>query len=49
MRIVFCVMAAVLAQQLAASSGALIAQQPAAASKPALDYEYFKTQVQPIF
>ena len=49
MRIVFCVMAAVLAQQLAASSGALMAQQPAAASKPTLDYEYFKTQVQPVF
>jgi hypothetical protein len=43
------VAAAVLAQQIAASSGALVAQQPAAAAKPALDYEYFKTQVQPVF
>ena len=49
MRIVFCVMAAVLAQQLAASSGAVMAQAPADASKPTLDYEYFKTQVQPVF
>jgi hypothetical protein len=49
MRIVFYVMAAVLAQQLAASSGAVLAQPPAAGSKPTLDYEYFKTQVQPVF
>jgi hypothetical protein len=49
MRIVLWVMAAVLTQQLAASSGALRAQQPAAASKPTLDFEYFKTQVQPVF
>lgn len=55
MRIVFWVMAAVLAQQLAASSGALgtlgvvRAQQPAAASKATLDFDYFKTQVQPVF
>ena len=48
MRIVFYVMAAVLAQQLAASSGAM-AQQPASASKATLDFEYFKTQVQPVF
>jgi hypothetical protein len=41
-------MAAVLAP-LAASSGALRAQQPAAASKAALDYEYFKTEVQSVF
>jgi len=47
MRIVFCVMAAVLACQPAASSGALMAQAPAA--KPALDYDYFKTEVQPVF
>ena len=49
MRIVFCVMAAVLAQQAAASSRTVVAQPPAAASKAALDYEYFKTQVQPVF
>ena len=49
MRIVFCVTASVLALQLAASSGALTAQPPAAAAKPALDYEFFKTQVQPVF
>jgi hypothetical protein len=42
-------MAPVLALQLAASSGALIAQQPAADAKPTLDYEFFKTQVQPVF
>jgi hypothetical protein len=48
MRIVFCVMAAVLAQ-VAASSWALMAQQPAAASRATLDFEYFKTQVQPVF
>jgi hypothetical protein len=41
-------MAAVLAQA-GASSWALKAQQPAAASKATLDYEYFKTQVQPVF
>jgi len=49
MRIVFCVMAVVLAQQLAAPSGALIAGQPAAGAVAPLDYEYFKTKVQPIF
>lgn len=49
MRLVYCVMAAVLAQQLAASSGALVAQQPASAPKVTLDFEYFKTQVQPVF
>lgn len=49
MRTVFWAMAAVLAQQLAASSGALMARQPASASKATLDYEYFKTQVQPVF
>jgi len=49
MRIVFCVMAVVLAQQLAAPSGALIAGQPAAGATAPLDYEYFKTKVQPIF
>ena len=48
MRIVCCVMAAVLAQQVAAASRPL-AQPPAAASKATLDYEYFKTQVQPVF
>jgi hypothetical protein len=49
MRIVFGVLAAVMAQLLAASSGALIAQQPASAPKATLDYEFFKTQVQPVF
>lgn len=49
MRIVFWVMGAVLAQHLVASSGALIAQQPASAPKVTLDYDYFKTQVQPVF
>lgn len=49
MRIVFWVIGLVLAQQLAASSGAVVAQQPASGSKVTLDYEYFKTQVQPVF
>lgn len=49
MRIVFCVMAALLAQLLASSSTALLAQQPAAPPKAVLDFEYFKTQVQPVF
>lgn len=49
MRIIFWVMAAVLAQQLAASSGALIAQQPASVSKATLDFEFFRTRVQPVF
>jgi len=52
MRMVFWVMATVLAQQLAASSGALgllKAQQPAPTSKATLDFEYFRTQVQPVF
>ena len=52
MRMVFWVMATVLAQQLAASSGALgllKAQQPAPASKATLDFEYFRTQVQSVF
>lgn len=49
MRIVFGVMAAVLAQLLTTSSGALRAQQPASAPKATLDFEYFKTQVQPVF
>ena len=49
MRTVFCVMAVMLAQQIAAPPGALMAGQPAAAAKPALDYEYFKTKVQPVF
>ena len=48
MRIVFGVMALVLAQQLAAPPAALMAGQAAGAAK-ALDYEYFKTKVQPIF
>ena len=48
MRIVFYVMAALLAPPVAASSGP-VAQQAAAASNPTLDYEYFKTQVQPVF
>jgi hypothetical protein len=49
MRIVLGVMAVLLAQQIAVPPAALIARQPAAAAKPTLDYEYFKTQVQPIF
>jgi hypothetical protein len=49
MRIVFCVMAVVLAQQLAAPPAALMAGQPAGVAKATLDYEYFKTKVQPIF
>ena len=51
MRLVFWVMAAGLVQQLAASSGALVltAQQPSSATKASLDFEYFKTQVQPVF
>ena|SRR5215213_4553705 len=49
MRIVFWVMTAVLVQPLAASPRAVPAPQTAAATKPALDYEYFKTQVQPVF
>jgi len=49
MRIVVWVMAGVFVQQLAASSGALTATQPAPATKASLDFEYFKTQVQPVF
>jgi hypothetical protein len=50
MRIVFWVVSAVLVQQLAASSGAvMVAQQPGSASKATLDFEYFKSQVQPVF
>jgi cytochrome c553 len=49
MRIVIWVMAGVLAQQLAASAGALTARQPAPAGKATLDFDYFKTQVQPVF
>jgi hypothetical protein len=49
MRIFFCTVAAVLAQLFAPSSGPLIAQQPASAPKASLDFEYFKTQVQPVF
>ena len=45
MPIVFCVMTALLVQQLAALSF----QQPVSASKATLDFEYFKTQVQPVF
>ena len=49
MRMVFCGVAALLAQLFAFSSGALIAQQPSSVSKATLDFEYFKTQVQPVF
>ncbi len=49
MRVFFCVVAAVLVHVLAFSSGALIAQQPASASRTTLDFEYFKSQVQPVF
>ena len=48
MRIVVWVMAGFFAQ-LAASSGALVATQPAPATKASLDFEYFKSQVQPVF
>ena len=49
MRIVFWVMAVVLTQPLAALSGAAPVQQPASSTKPTLDFEYFRTQVQPVF
>jgi hypothetical protein len=49
MRVFFCVASAVLVQVLGFSSGALIAQQPASTSKATLDFEYFKSQVQPVF
>jgi hypothetical protein len=49
MRIVFCVMAVVLAQQIAAPPETLMAGQPAGAASATLDYEYFKTKVQPLF
>ena len=45
MPIVSCIMAALLAQLLATSSAA---QQPAASPTAVLDFEYFRTQVQPI-
>ena len=47
MRIVYWMMTAVLAHQLAASARTMPATQPAAAAT--LDYEYFKTKVQPVF
>jgi cytochrome c553 len=47
MRIVYWMMTAVLAHQLAASARTMPATQAAAAA--ALNYEYFKTQVQPVF
>jgi hypothetical protein len=49
MRIVFWVMTIVFAQQLAASPGAITAQQPPPPQPKMLDYDYFKTKVQPIF
>ena len=49
MRIVLWVMAAVFMQPLAASSGAAAVQQAASATKPTLDFDYFRTQVQPVF
>jgi mono/diheme cytochrome c family protein len=49
MRIVYWMMTAVLAHQLAASARTMPAAQPAAAPRATLDYEYFKTQVQPVF
>jgi hypothetical protein len=33
----------------AEARGAQVGQQPAAPARPSLDYEYFKTKVQPIF
>ena len=47
MRIVYWMMTAVLAHQLAASARTMPAAQTAA--RATLDYEYFKTQVQPVF
>lgn len=47
MRMTFWIVAALLTPQFAASRAPLLAEQ--AASKPALSYEYFKNQVQPIF
>jgi hypothetical protein len=49
MKTLFWIVVALLAPQVISSSAALLAEQSAASSKPALDYEYFKTQVQPIF
>src|SRR4029453_5954076 len=48
MRIAFCVIAVVLAHQVAAPPGVRKAGE-AAAAKLTVDYEYFKTKVQPIF
>jgi len=49
MRIVFAILTAGLLQPLLSSAPTLMAQPPDAAAKPTLDYEYFKTQVQPVF
>jgi hypothetical protein len=43
------VQVAVLTLPLISSSGSLRAQQAPSGSSVALDYEYFKTQVQPVF
>src|SRR4051812_34863555 len=48
MRKVFWVMIAIVAQQLAGSTAALTAGQAAVPAKM-LDYDYFKTKVQPVF
>jgi hypothetical protein len=49
MHIAFVAMAAVLLQPLASSLSSLRAAQSAAPARAALDYEYFKSKVQPIF
>ena len=49
MRIVYWMMTAVLAQQLAVTARAMPAPQPAAGATATLDYEYFNAQVQPVF
>ena len=49
MRIACCVIAVVLAHLVAAPPPALIAGQPAGAARVTLDYEVFKTKIQPIF
>ena len=48
MRSVLSATVVLLAQLLASGSPRLIAQ-PAASSKPVLDYEFFKAEVQPVF
>jgi hypothetical protein len=49
MRTTFWILAAMLTTHLVSSPAPLLAQQAASSPKAVLDYEYFKTQVQPIF